>query len=357
MNNRKGMRTAKEIATQFSSWEVAWGDVFNHAERLKKHFRQRNFAEVIFTGCGSSYYSSLTAAATFQALTGIRARGLPASELFLFPSSFLVKDSLSLLVAVSRSGETTETIQAVRRFMKRYDGEVLGISCYEDSTLLSECSFSLVAREAKEESIVQTRSFTTMLLILKLYAGIVSRQTGYCEQLKALSEQGERVVNEQRNLVKQLGESEEFDKYIFLGSSINYGLACEAMLTMKEVTLSPAEAFHFLEFRHGPKATVDEKMLVVGFLSDSASDYELEVMEEAQGLGAKTLAFTDKPIKGRIDYLIQLNSNLPELARGLLYVPPVQLLAYYKALSRGLDPDFPQHLDAVVKINSKEAGR
>ena len=356
MGNELGVRTYREIITQFDSWEAAIKDVLDQAQFLKEHFQQKSFGEVVFTGCGSSYYSSLTAAAIFQTLTGIRTRGLPASELFLFPDSFLVKGSPTLLVAISRSGETTETIQAVQAFKERYGGDVLAVSCYKNSRLVSECDISLIAREGKEESVVQTRSFTTMLLMLELYAGIVSGQADFYKRLRALPKQGKRIINEHHALVKELGEKKEVEKFVFLGSGVNYGLACEAMLKMKEVTLTSSEAFHFLEFRHGPKATVDEKTLVVGFVSDSASNYELEVTEEMRNLGAKTLVFTDKTIKGHMDYLIQLNSGFSDLARGLLYIPPIQLLAYYKALSRGLDPDHPRHLDAVVKLE-KEVGK
>lgn len=350
MKNKRGEQTYKEILTQFDSWETVIKDVFNQTQYLKEHFQRKGFTKVIFTGCGSSYYSSLTAAAIFQALNGIEARGLPASELFLFPDLFLVKSDPTLLVAISRSGETTETIQAVQTFKEQYGGDALAVSCYENSRLVLKCDISLIAREAKEKSTVQTRSFTTMLLALKSYAGIVSGRATFCHQLKALPKEGKRIINEYHDLAKELGEKKEIEKFVFLGSGANYGLACEAMLKIKEVTLSSSEAFHFLEVRHGPKATIDEKTLVVGFLSDSAYNYELEVVEEMRGLGAKTLVFTDKDVKGRIDYLVRLNPGFSELARGLLYIPPIQLLAYFRALSRGLDPDHPRHLSAIVRL-------
>lgn len=195
-----------------------------------------------------------------------------------------------------------------------------------------------------------------MLLVAQLCAGIASGRADHCEQLKALPIHGERVIEEQHRLIRELGESEEFDKFVFLGSGPNYGLACEAMLKMKEMSLSPSEAFHFLEFRHGPKLAVDEKTLVVGLLSDSARDYEIAVPEEGRGIGAKALVLTDRG-EEEADYLVQLSSGLSELARGVLYMPLLQLLAYYRALSRGLDPDAPLHLDAVVELRMEEAGR
>jgi len=349
----KGSKTLREILTQFKAWETAIHEMLKQETFLRQLFRQRGFAEVVFTGCGSSYYSALTAAAFFQTLTGIRARGVPASELFFFPSSSLAKHGPILLVAISRSGETSETIWAVRTFKERCNGDVLAVSCYEKSTLVAESDLSFIAKEAKEESVVQTRSFTTMLLGLELYAGIISRQTDYSDQIKVLPEQGERIVGNYHDLIKELSKSDKFDRFVFLGSGPNYGLACEAMLKMKEMTLLPSEAFHFLEFRHGPITTVDEKTLLVGLLSDSASDYEMEVIKEVRSLGAKALVFTDRAVRHPVEYLILLNSGVSELVRGLLCIPLIQLLACYRALAQGLDPDSPRYLDAVVKPKMK----
>ena len=349
-------KTLSEILTQFKAWETAIYDVLNQEILLRQLFRQKAFAEVIFTGCGSSYYSALTAAAIFQTLLGLRARGLPSSDIFLFPGSALTQHSPVKLVAISRSGETSETIQAVRVFKAKCNGDVLAVSCSANGTLVAEADISLVAREAKEESVVQTRSFTTMLLMLELYAGIISGQSDYIEQLKALPEQGERIAKLQHDFIKELGANEEFDRFIFLGSGPYYGLACEAMLKMKEMALSPSEAFHFLEFQHGPKVTLDEKTLVVGLLSDSAREYELQVIEEVRRIGAKTVVLAERAVKGPVDYLIQVNSGLSELVRGLLYMPLVQLLAYCRALSRGLNPGFPRYLDGVIKLKPENFG-
>jgi glucosamine--fructose-6-phosphate aminotransferase (isomerizing) len=349
MANDRGVKTQKEILSQFATWETTLSDIFSQEARLREFFQRKAFTEIIFTGCGSTYYLSLAAAATFQALTGIRARAVPASELFLFPVSFLVKDGPVLLVAISRSGETTETLQAVQSFKKGYGNDVLAISCYEDSSLVVACSNSLVAKEAKEASVVQTRSFSSMLLIAQLCAGIAAGRDDYCNQLRTLPAHGERVIGEQHSLIKELGENEEFDKFVFLGSGPNYGLACEAMLKMKEMSLSSSEAFHFLEFRHGPKSAVSEKTLVVGLLSDSARHHEIAMVEEVRAIGAKTLVLTDQGGE-EADYLVRLNSGLSELARGVLHMPLLQLLAYYRSLSRGLDPDAPPHLNAVVRL-------
>jgi len=357
MNKTKGNNTREEILGQTAAWEKVLQDVLGREEHIRDFFHREPLDEVVFIGCGSTYYLSLCAAATFQSLTGTSARALPSSEVFLFPQASLSKGKNTLLVAISRSGETTETLLAARKFEETCGRNVLAITCYEDSALATQYPDALVLPWAKEKSVAQTRSFASMLLTAQLCAGIAGGQADYCEQLKALPGHGERLIAEQHRFIKELGENERLAKFIFLGSGPNYGLACEAMLKMKEMSLSPSEAFHFLEFRHGPKSAVDEKTLVVGLLSDSARDYEIALLKEMRALGAKTLVLAEREVEEGADYALPLNAGLPELARGVLYILPLQLLAYYRALARGLDPDVPLHLDAVVKLETGGTGR
>lgn len=347
--------TIKEIWDQFAAWEAALQRVRMTREPLGDRLQREKYSDFIFTGCGSSYYSSLTAAGGFQSLTGWMARGVPASEIALFPDTWMTRNGRSLLVTISRSGETSETIQAVKVFRERNLGEVLAVTCYEDSTLCQLADVSMVAHEAKERSVVQTKSFTTMLLLLQSLALTVVGNPSLWEQLARTPAEGEKTLVKSDRVMKELAQDLEVKNFIFLGSGPNYGLACEAMLKTKEMSLSPAEVFHFLEFRHGPKSTVDEGTLVVGLTSEAAETQELHVLEEVRKQGAKTLVFGGSASERSADYFVQLSHEVPEFARGMLAIPPVQLLALYRAEYKGLNPDAPPHLDPVVILRFEEA--
>jgi glucosamine--fructose-6-phosphate aminotransferase (isomerizing) len=135
------------------------------------------------------------------------------------------------------------------------------------------------------------------------------------------------------------------DRFYFLGSGPRYGLACEANLKMKEMTLTHSEPFHFLEFRHGPKAMVGKSAIVIGLLSDTNRAHEQAVLDEMHALGGQTLSL------GESDADVTFASGLSEAVRNVLYLPVLQLTAYYRALSKGLNPDEPTHLDAVVRLD------
>ncbi|MGQ9627492.1 MAG: SIS domain-containing protein [Anaerolineae bacterium] len=348
MPKERGAYTKEEILGQVAAWQATLEALQEREGELKAFFK--DFRQVIFTGCGSGHYISRAGTPVFQALTKVSAQVLPASEILIFPYTHLLALERTLLIAVSRSGETTEVLEAVRTFRRHGGKEVLAITCYGDNALAKEASLSLVAQEAHEESIAQTRSFSTMYLISLYLAALWGGRDDLLEEIKLLPAKGETLLPKQHELGQKLGEDPGFERFFFLGSGPYYGLACEGMLKMKEMSLSYSEAFHFLEFRHGPKSMVNEKTLVIGLLSDSGHRYEMAVLKEMQSLGAKILALGDRAELEGIDFPFRLKTSLPEMVRGLLYLPLLQILAYYRSMSKGLDPDRPKNLDAVVKL-------
>ena len=347
MTSLLGSHTYQEITTQHHAWAASLSAVKEQAASWLDWLRKPR--EVIFTGCGSTHYLSLAAAANWQSTTGIRARGVPSSELWLFPDSALPTQS-ALLIAVSRSGETTETLRAVETYEARTQGDWLAVTCYADRPLVARAPHAIVARQAEEQSVAQTRSFTSMFVVTLALAALVAGRDEDLIQLQTVPEHGKRSMAEYESLARALAEHHRSERFVFLGSGQNYGLACEAMLKMKEMSLSPSEAFHFMEFRHGPKSVVTPGTLIVGLMSDTARAQEAAVLAEMRDLGATVLALAESSDGLTADHVIEFKSGLDERARSVLALPVLQLLAYYRAMSKGLDPDRPTHLDAVVRL-------
>ena len=113
---------------------------------------------------------------------------------------------------------------------------------------------------------------------------------------------------------------------------------------MKEMSLSESEPFHFFEFRHGPVSMVDKQTCLVGLLSSSRYEDEIKVIEEAKTYGAQSITLGETGAK------VNFASGVPEPVRGVLYLPVLQLMAYFRAVSFGLNPDQPRHLNAVVEL-------
>jgi glucosamine--fructose-6-phosphate aminotransferase (isomerizing) len=331
--------TYREIKSQTKAWQNAL-EVAN-AYSLPQ---AAGYEEVIFTGCGSTYYLSLAAASLYQELTGRAARAIPAGELLLNPQTVVRENASHLLVAISRSGTTTETTRVAEKFKAEGRGKVIGITCY-DSALVDLSDGCIVIPEGQEESVAQTRSFASMYVAATAFCARMAGREDLLEGMKNLPEIGNRLIENYESFAKQMGENLDVDRFYFLGSGIRHGLACEVNLKMKEMTLTHSEPFHFLEFRHGPMSMVNEKAVVVGLLSESSRSHEKAVLNEMQTLSGKTIALAES------DADISFESQIPESARGVLYLPVLQLMAFYRSLAKGLNPDRPKNLTAVVQLN------
>jgi len=330
--------TYREIKSQTEAWAQAL-DLIRTAQLPKAE----NYDQVVFTGCGSTYYLSLASAALYQELTGRVARAIPGGELLLNTKTILANQNI-LLAAISRSGTTTETVKAVEKFKADKLGDVLVIS-NNDEVLSQLANVNIVISKGQEESVAQTRSFASMYVAATGFAARMAGRNDLLDRMPSLPETGERIIHDFETAARQSGENLDFDRFYFLGSGIQYGLACEANLKMKEMTLTHSEPFHFLEFRHGPMSMVNQKAVVVGLVSESNFSHEKAVLNEMQALGGKTVALGEAGVD------IAFHSRIPESVRGVLYLPIVQLMAFYRSLAKGLNPDRPNNLSAVIKLD------
>lgn len=343
-----GFFTYNEIQSQGEVWKKT---IESAPDQLKKlaEWLDKPCDEVIFTGCGSTHYLSLAASKTWTFLTGYSARGIPGSEIWYYPD-YTFTGLKPKLVAISRSGETTETINALEVFKQKTGQDGLIIGCYPESSMVRSSSFTLLAKDAQETSVAQTRSFSNMYLLAQLLAATTAENNGFINELLRLPGVFPALVEKNEELVKSIGFNPKHKHFVFLGSGVNYGLASETMLKMKEMSTSVSEVFSFMEFRHGPMSVITEESLVIGFISDTRKREELKVLADMKDLGATTMALIEDEKDSDADITIALQSGVSEVARGVLYLPLLQLLGYYHAISKGLDPDKPTNLSSVVYL-------
>ncbi len=349
MSSLQEYATYREIKSQPEAWAQAL-----ELTRTASLPNAADYEQVIFTGCGSTYYLSLAAAALYQELTGRAARAVPASELLLNSQTVVAQvgreaspngDNLHyLLVAISRSGTTTETVKAVEKFKHEKRGDVVVISNFNEA-LSRLADVNIVIDKGQEESMAQTRSFASMYVAATAFCARMAGRGDLVEAMGRLPEVGNWVIGNYESFAKEMGENLDFDRFYFLGSGIRYGLACEANLKMKEMTLTHSEPFHFLEFRHGPMSMVTHNAFVVGILSDANRIHEAKVLAEMKMLGATVAGL------GEYDADVVFESEIPESVRGVLYLPVLQLMAFHRSIAKGLNPDRPKNLTAVVQLN------
>lgn len=342
--------TYTEIMEQPTAWAATLDELQSRMPEIRAFVQSSGVKHVIFTGCGTPHYLSISAAVMCRALTGLQAEAIPSSSIWLFPEWTLQPKEKTLLVAISRSGETTEILRAIEKFKAVVGGPTVAITCFEESRIVKAVSLPIVVREAREQGIAQTRSFSSMLIATQALITALAGQA-LSQRTLELPVLGRKLIDQHYTLAQQLGQDRSLERFFFLGSHLYYGLACEAMLKMKEMTLSYSEAFHFLEFRHGPMSMVNAHSLVVGLISEAGLSHEIAVLREMRERGARTLAITPVALDANVaDYQFILPEGFTDLERAPFYLPGLHVMDYYRALLNGLNPDKPQNLTAVVNL-------
>ncbi|HUV15813.1 MAG TPA: SIS domain-containing protein [Pelolinea sp.] len=344
-NNRPGKNTTTEILSQPVVWEKTLIDISEISNSyLPDPF---TFERVFFTGCGSAHYLSIWAEHLLGEKGHSNCRALPASALWLNSDIWLKQPRRALLVAFSRSGETSETINAVNTFKEKKAGKVLAVTCNPASELARIADQVIPTPAGQEQSVAQTRSFTCMMLgTLKLFMGDIPPKLP-----EKMRNSAEILLANYSDIATETGRDSSIQRFLILCSGRMYGLACEVMLKIKEMSLSYSEAFHFLEFRHGPMAMVDSESLVIGLHSKRTFDKEFKVLQEMQELGARTLSFgSSSEDNSSKNIMVEFPTIESEFWMDPLYLPVLQLIACERAIANHQDPDNPRNLSAVVKI-------
>lgn len=347
-----GKLSREEILSQPQVWEQIIREVPSALQELRPAIRAESF--FLFTGCGSAYHIALSASEAFRA-RGLRAEAATAGEIWLFPEQFSPQahGQTWACIGFSRSGETTETLMALREAEK--GGALsIGVTCERQSPI-AQGKHVLLLEQAGEKSIITTRSVTAMILASQLAADMLSANCANPQGLAGLPKVCEKVLKDAEPICRSLAGMRRSRQFVFVGSGPLWGVTCEARLKMQETSLVPSISFPVLDFRHGPMAQLDESWLIVAFLSQQGWHRELEALRCYRELGPTILAVCEEAgedLKQITQDIVELRSGLPDWRRQPLYLPPAHLLAWHKAASLGLDPDKPKNLVRSVKIEN-----
>ena len=353
-----GAHSLAEILSQPEFWGRCMAALEREGLLADVRHPFRFATEWLFIGCGSSYYIALAAAASWSILTGMRARAVPASELLLFPDLVLPGSGEVAAVVISRSGRTSEALRAAQLLEHEKNIRTLAVTSTTDQPLQQIATATLPFLACDEQSTVMTRSFTSMLLGLQYLAACHAENRTLVDALGRLPALASRAIAGLHPHIREFVDSRQFADYVCLGQGPFYGLACETALKVTEMSVSYAQTFHTLEFRHGPKSIVAPETLVMFLLSERGYDAECDVLQEIKRLGGTTLAVAnraDERARGASDLLVEFDFELPELARLAPYAFAGQLAGFYTGLKKGLDPDHPRNLSRVVILDPEES--
>ena len=342
--------TYKEIYGQPVSFQ-AINDTFDTIFKTLDEVFAEKYDEVIFTGCGTSLYLAQASAHAFSTCTGISAKGMCCSELYYFPETYVGNGKKVLVVPMTRKSYTTEVRMAIDK-VRSYPGvKSLAITCDADSSKYND--YMLLSPETPEDSVIMTRSFTSMIYLAVVMSYYVGGKKEKIEQLKDYAANAESFLKATDEMAKKIvAEHPECNLFITLGQGINYGIANECMNKMTAMSLSNSEAYYTLEYRHGPMSLVDDKTLIILLGNEDTVDGDAKLLTQMKEYGAKVLAIGNNASKDftDVDYTLDMPYGYDSLQNAPIIGFIGQLIGYYVAELKNLNADSPRHLTQAIVI-------
>jgi glucosamine--fructose-6-phosphate aminotransferase (isomerizing) len=354
----------KEIFEQPKALATCMGgrvDVNNNKIRLggiDAYFRELTRAKrLIITACGTAFHAGLVGEFLFEQLARIPAETEYASE-FRYRNP-IIEDG-TVVLAISQSGETADTLAAVEQAKER-GATVLGIVNVVGSTVARTTDAGVYLHVGPEIGVASTKAFTGQVAVLTMLAIELSRRrhistdeaARYIKELTKIPDKISRIL-EQSDHIKKIADSNiEQNNWLFLGRGVNYPVALEGALKLKEISYIHAEGLPAAEMKHGPIALIINGMPAV-FIATAGPQYEKIIgnIMEVRARGGRTIIVAtegNEHIRQYADCLITI-PDAPELLQPMLTVIPLQLLAYHAAVLRGHDVDKPRNLAKSVTV-------
>ena len=319
----------------------------------------RETGRILILACGTSYYAGLTAKYWLEANAGIPCEVEIASE---YKYRISVPRADTLVICISQSGETSDTLSALAHAKQLGMTRTLAICNVQTSALVHECRLNYITRAGVEIGVASTKAFTTQLAALYLLTLVLAKLHGRLDadaeslrlaSLRHIPAAMQAVLALEPQIIAFAGQFARRQNALFLGRGMHYPIALEGALKLKEISYIHAEAYPAGELKHGPLALVDESMPVVTVAPNDRLLEKLKGnMAEVSARGGELYVFADGDsgiASSPKIHIIRLPENYGDLSP-LLHVVALQLLAYHTAIIRGTDVDKPRNLAKAVTV-------
>ena len=318
----------------------------------------RDFSKVVITACGTSYHAGLIGKYVLERLARVPVDVDVASE---FRYSDPLIDNKSLVIAMSQSGETADTLAAIKEARKK-GCRTLSITNVVDSTITRETDDMIYTRAGTEISIAATKAYTTQVMVMYLLGMLFAQERGTrtSKELAGLEaalyqvpDWIEEILEQEKNIQEIAGHYHTCDDFFYLGRGLDWAVALEGALKLKETSYVHAEAFAAGELKHGPLALITEGVPVIALATqDGLMEKTVSNIRVVKARGGSAIGITvgqSDLVDETCDYVLQL-PKAPGFVSPLLSVVALQLFAYYTSCARGCDVDKPRNLTKSVTV-------
>ncbi len=310
----------------------------------------KKFQRICFVACGTSYHASMVGKYLFETLLNTPTDVLLASE-FEYSSNSL--DENTLVILITQSGETADTLKALKIANKK--SQTLAIVNVVGSTATRNAQHVIYTRAGPEIGVAATKTYITQLTSIYLLAICLSENEELSQQLQKIPDNIQAILKMEDHIREVARKYKNTSNaFFFIGRGFSYPTALEGALKLKEITYIHGEGYAAGELKHGPLALIDDDVPVVAIAPPGKShDKTLSNVEEVKARGAQIIALgssEDDVLKSVAHDYIEFTGEITEIISPITYVVPLQLLAYYISIERGIDPDKPKNLAKCVTV-------
>ncbi len=343
--------TYNEIKNQYSALEETLDYISSHKDDLCDFYNNRAPKSLTYIGSGSSYCLCRSAELSAKIRLGKPSTAFAAGDLMLHYRDYrrILEDTC--LIPLSRSGSTTEVLMAVDKVRGLADVSVLGVACASNSKMVEVSDFMLELPWAFDESVCQTRSVVNLYAANLLVLAYLSGDNELIDQCTKAISDGNAFAEKWEDGLADIA-SEGWSDAVILADGEMCGLAEEGALAVSEIARVPGRFYHLLDVRHGPMVLIDDKTLVVACITEEAKRYQEALITDLVEKGATVVIYSEMPHERIPGVRLQVDSgqSLGPAARGMHFIFLPQILAYYKAREKGVDPDHPEGLSPWIRL-------
>jgi len=304
---------------------------------------------ICFVACGTSYHASLTGKYLMESLAGIPTDVILASE---FKYSANTLNDKTLVIFISQSGETADSLKALD--VANQTSKTLGIVNVAGSAITRRADYVIQTQAGPEIGVAATKTYVAQLTSIYLFAALKSNNAELLRELDKVPDFIDETLKD-IDRIKELSTRYNYARdFFYLGRGYSYPTALEGALKLKEISYIHGEGYAAGELKHGPLALIDEGIPVVVIIPPGDNYRKtMSNLEEVKSRGANVLAIgagDDESLKSKANVVIEINPDVKEIIAPLVYIVPLQLIAYYITLEKGHDPDKPKNLAKCVTV-------
>lgn len=344
-------KTKYEMLDQYNALEKTYEYMKSITEAIRDFKRKNVFSSITFIGSGSSYCLCKSAEISMKLRTELKVNSIAAGDLMLNFEHYRKLISNTLIIVPSRSGQTTEVIEAIKMAKEEQGVYCISICMQKGSELSKVSDLSIELPWAYDESVCQTRTVTNLYAANLYLIGALSDDNLLCEEIAQAIDFGGKHLLQYTEILSRVVKDYSWEYVVSLADSEVEGIADAGALAFKEICQLPSNYHHILDVRHGPAVLIREKTLVIMLATPYKVQLQVDLIHQLNKKGAITVIIdSNKENIYDSDCHVYIPHYKNYSVTGIPYIFVPQVLSYLKAIETGVNPDVPQGLDSWIRL-------